>query len=75
MAFAPQKFDLKNERHRLSTFAHWPVSHIASPKSLAASGFYYVKHEDKVITIIYNKLPATYDHSYFMIFMIDIIFY
>lgn len=43
-----ESIDLKNESNRLSTFAGWPVSFIIDPKSLAAAGFYYTKHTDKV---------------------------
>ncbi|XP_060853889.1 baculoviral IAP repeat-containing protein 2-like isoform X2 [Rhopalosiphum padi] len=44
----PQSIDLKNESNRLGTFTGWPVSFIITPKSLAAAGFYYTKHTDKV---------------------------
>lgn len=44
-----ESIDLKNESNRLGTFAGWPVSFIIGPKSLAAAGFYYTKHTDKVI--------------------------
>ncbi|XP_025414907.1 death-associated inhibitor of apoptosis 2-like [Sipha flava] len=43
-----QPIDLKNESNRLATFTGWPLSFIISPKSLAAAGFYYTKHTDKV---------------------------
>lgn len=52
---SPQSIDLKNESNRLGTFTGWPVSFIITPKSLAAAGFYYTKHTDKVI-IIYNMI-------------------
>lgn len=44
--------DLNIESNRLSTFARWPVLSNVSPKTLAAAGFYYIKHLDKVIIII-----------------------
>lgn len=48
----PEIIDFKNESNRLATFTGWPVSFIISPKSLAAAGFYYTKHTDKVIIIL-----------------------
>ncbi|VVC24368.1 BIR repeat,Zinc finger, RING/FYVE/PHD-type,Zinc finger, RING-type [Cinara cedri] len=42
------QIDLKNESNRLATFIGWPVSFIITPKSLAAAGFYYTNHTDKV---------------------------
>jgi hypothetical protein len=48
-----QPIDLKNESNRLATFTGWPLSFIISPKSLAAAGFYYTKHTDKVIIYLY----------------------
>lgn len=50
-----QKIDLKNESNRLGTFVGWPVSFIISPKSLAAAGFYYTTHTDKVIIFIFSS--------------------
>lgn len=46
-----QVIDLKNESNRLATFVGWPISFIISPKSLAAAGFYYTHHTDKVINL------------------------
>ncbi|XP_050525786.1 putative inhibitor of apoptosis isoform X2 [Daktulosphaira vitifoliae] len=43
-----EQIDFKNESNRLATFTGWPISFIISPKSLAAAGFYYTKHTDKV---------------------------
>lgn len=43
-----EHIDFKNESNRLATFTGWPISFIISPKSLAAAGFYYTKHIDKV---------------------------
>lgn len=40
--------EMKNEKMRLETFKHWPITWI-SPKKMAKTGFFYLGESDKVM--------------------------